>query len=136
MKTRAQSSLEFLYTVSFMVLLMTMCMLIYFQSANDSAVLSAYSESRRICQAVSALISSADAAGDGASIKFARPPSLADMNYSIYIMGSNRSIAVSYADQGTGCLFSTTNISNGSSSAFYVSGDAVVRNAGGGVLFG
>ena len=133
---RAQSSLEFLYTVSLMVLVMTMCMLIYFQSNSDAAALSAYSESRRICQAVAAQISAVDAAGDGASMLLKRPASLADRNYSLYVVGPNRSIAVSYGSQGTGCLFSTTNISNGYSSTFFITSDSIVRNVNGGVLVG
>jgi hypothetical protein len=133
---RAQSSLEFLYTVSFMVLVMTMCMLIYFQSNTDSAALSAYSESRRICHAVAAEISAIDAAGDGASALLKRPASLAGKNYSVYVMGLNRSIAVSYENQGTGCLFSTTNISNGNSSTFFITRDSIIRNVNGGVLVG
>ncbi len=135
-QTRAQSSLEFLFTAAFMVLVMVLCMVINFQSSQDSSALSAYAESMRICHAVASQISAVDAAGDGASAVLRRPASLADMNYTILVIGINRSISVNYGSQGTGCLFSTSNISNGSSSSFSITQDSLVRNVNGGVLVG
>lgn len=135
-KNRAQSSLEFLYTSSFMVLVMVLCTIVYYQSSRDAASLSAYAEARRICQSVASLISAVDAAGDGTSAAFVRPSSLAGENYTIYVMGPNRSIAVAYAAQGAGCLFSTTAISNGSASSFNMTKDSEIRKINGGVLVG
>lgn len=133
---RAQSSLEFLYTSSFMVLVMVLCSIIYYQSSLDAANLAAYAESKRICQSVASIISAVDAAGEGTVAYFRRPASLADRDYTIYVMGPNRSIAVAYAAQGVGCLFSTTAISNGSASSFNITADSAIRKINGGVLVG
>jgi uncharacterized protein (UPF0333 family) len=133
---RAQTSLEFLYTASLMLLVFGIVMIIFYESQSDAANLAAYTESQRICHAVAAQVDAMDSAGDGASSVFSRPYSLSGQNYSVYVSGPNKSVSIIYAGQGTDCLFSTSSITNGSSATFYIAQSALIRNVNGGVVVG
>ncbi len=131
-----QTALEFLYATGFMILLLVISTLIYYQSQAEATALSAYAESQRICHEVAIQLSAVDSAGNGTAAVLRMPVPLSGANYSVFVTGANRSVAVLYGTQGTGCYFSTANISNGSASSFRISGDTVVRNVDGGVVVG
>ena len=135
-KFRAQSSLEFLYTVGFSLLIFVITLVIFAQGQSDAASLSAYVESVRICRLVSDQISAIDSSGEGTSAALLLPDSLAGLNYTVFVSGPIRSIAVNYGSQGTGCLFSTSNITNGSSSSFHIAASTTIKNSQGGVVVG
>ncbi len=131
---RGQTSLEFLYCTSAVLLLFSMVLLVFFESQQDSAALFAYAESQRLCHAIASQISAISAAGDGTVASLSLPSALGSLNYTAYVSGQNRSLSINYGAQGTGCSFSTSNITNGSSSAFYLSNGAAIRNVNGGLV--
>ena len=133
---KAQTSLEFLYAVGMSLLVFTIAALLFLQSQQDSTAMSAYANSRLVCQSVASRISAVAAAGDGASTYFSLPLVAGGTNYVIFVSGKNSTVSVSYSGAGTACRFSTTNVSNGNSSSFYVTNNTVIRNVDGGVLFG
>jgi hypothetical protein len=119
-----------------MILLLVISMMIYYQSQNDAAALSAYAESQRICHEIAIQLSAVDAAGNGTAAVLRMPIPLTGANYSVFVTGANRSVAVSYGAQGTGCYFSTSNISSGNASSFWITGDILISNIDGGVVVG
>jgi hypothetical protein len=131
-----QTSLEFLYAVAMVLLVFAMSTVLFYQSQQDSAAITAFTQSKLVCQAVSSRISAVAAGGDGTVSAFSLPLVAGGTNYTIFVSGQNRTVSVSYQGGGTGCLFSTSNISNGSSGSFYIAGDTPIRNVNGGVLVG
>ena len=131
-----QSSLEFLYATSMMLLVFAVVALLYYQSQSDSAILSSYAEARRICHLVASQISSVAASGDGTSALLGLPDSLGGRNYSVFLSGQNRTVTVVYAEQGTTCPLSVANVTNGTSSSFYLLNGTSMRNSFGGVVLG
>ena len=131
-----QTSLEFLYAVAMVLLVFTMTSVLFYQSQQDSAAITSYTQSQMVCQAVASRISAVAAGGDGTVSFFSLPLVAGGTNYTIFITGKNRTVSVSYQGGGTGCLFSTSNISNGTSGSFYIQSDTPVRNVNGGVLVG
>ncbi len=133
-----QSSIEFLYATGLALIFFSVSMVIFYQTQNDAASLSAAADGRRVCNAIAAQISAVADAGDGASAELYVPQLAEEGNYTILVTGHNRSISVSRGSWGTGCLFSTSSVSNGTSDTFYIDyrNGTGIRNIGGGVLIG
>jgi len=131
-----QTSLEFLFAVAMVLLVFVMSAVLFEQSQEDSAAITSYTQSQLVCQAVASRISNIAAGGNGAVSRFSLPLVAGGTNYVIFVSGSNRSVSVSYQGGGTGCHFATSNVSNGSSSSFYIGNDTPIRNVNGGVLVG
>ncbi|MCX6773238.1 MAG: hypothetical protein NTV88_05750 [Candidatus Micrarchaeota archaeon] len=131
-----QTSLEFLYAVAMVLLVFTMSTVLFYQSQQDSTAITSFTQSKLVCQAVASRISAVAAGGDGTASIFSLPLVAGGTNYTIFISGKNRTVSVSHQGGGTGCLFSTSNISNGSASSFYIASDTPIRNVQGGVLVG
>ena len=131
-----QSSLEFLYCVGAVLLVFTMSALLFYQSQQDATAIGGYTQAKLACQEVAGRISAVAAAGDGTSSALSLPLVSGSRDYAVFVSARNRTVSVSYSGRGVGCRFATSNVSNGSSSSFYVANDTVLRNVGGGVLFG
>jgi len=133
---KGQSSLEFLYASGLVLCIFAVMLAIFHVAGSDADSLGAYSEALRACSETAAQISSVAAAGDGASAVLARPKLAETRNYSLYISGKNRQLTVGYAEKSAGCMFATSNITNGTSDGFYFEFGAAARNIGGGVVIG
>ncbi len=131
-----QTSLEFLYSVGLMLLIFILIALIFYQSQTDATNLSIDAESRRVCQLVSSQISAVFSSGHGTAANLDLPALIAGKNYSVYVNGLNRSVSVSYGTRGTGCHFLTSNVTNGSSTSFFIGENSTVENVEGGVVIG
>ena len=134
MGLRAQSSIEFLFCTGLAMVILVIAMLIYYQGQEESAALSEYVESQRICHEFAMQISAVVSAGSGTQASLLRP--MAAKNYTAYISGSDRVAVVVLGDQTASCLLATSNVSNGTSSMFYISEDTTIRNIDGGVVIG
>lgn len=133
---RAQSSVEFLYCTGLVILLFAMVAIIFYESQEESGSLSAYVESQRICHEIAAQVSAIAIAGNGTQAVLLRPRSFSSQNYTVLVSGQDRAISVQYLQRGTTCMLATSNVSNGTDSTFYITGDVLVRNDGRGVVFG
>ena len=108
--------------------------LIYYQGQEESTILGEYVESQRICHEVAMQISAVVSAGSGTQAALLRPVS--SSNYTIRISAGSRAAVVSLGSQTTTCLLATSNVSNGTSTAFYISNDTTIRNVDGGAVIG
>jgi len=132
---RGQSSLEFLYATLFSLLFLVLAIFIFVESGEDAGVLAAASDAGMVCNAVSIQLSKIASAGEGAEAAVEFPEKLAG-NYSVWVSGSNKSLAVAYAGGGVGCRFLAQGVGNGTSDEFYIAEGAVMRNNGTGVVIG
>lgn len=134
MEKHAQASLEFLYATGVVLLVFTMALMVYYQSSQEASALFSYVESQRICHALASQISAIDSAGDGASAAIELPGSLANSNYTAYVSGDGRTLSINYGTQGSACMFSSSNITNGSAQSFYIQPGSTIRNSDGGIV--
>jgi hypothetical protein len=134
MGLRAQSSIEFLLCTVLALSILVIAVLVYYQSQEEAAILGQYVESQRICHEVAMQISSVVSAGSGTQAMLLRP--IAGRNYTIYIAARDRSAVVTLGDQTAFCRLATSNVSNGTSTSFYISQSTRIRNDGGGVVIG
>jgi len=131
-----QSSLEFLYAVGMALLVFSVAALLFFQSQQDETAIDSYLQSNLACEAVAGRISAVAAGGDGTVSYLLLPLVGGRLNYTVAVSAVNRTVSVGYGTNSVGCRFSTSNVSNGSSSSFFVTNNTLVRNINGGVLVG
>ncbi|MCX8175137.1 MAG: hypothetical protein N3E51_02940 [Candidatus Micrarchaeota archaeon] len=129
-----QTSLEFLYTASFIVLLFSVMLLLYLQAQQEQESLSRAAEARLVCHRIAAQLSAIATAGDGAKAELVLPPSVGGRAYSAHVAADNRSITVSYEGGAEGCGSFTSNIESGGSKKFQISQRATISNIGGKVV--
>src|SRR3989344_446840 len=115
-----QTSLEFLFSAGLALFVFSIAMLLFIQSQSDAAAMGAYTESKLICQQVSATISAVASAGDGAASRLELFTVSGGRSYLVFVSAANKTVSVSYSGAGVGCRLTTGNISNGSSGSFYV----------------
>jgi hypothetical protein len=131
---RGQSSIEFLYTMVFMLLLFTAVLVIYGVAQGDLVEISQGSEFRAACRSAASQISAIASSGEGTSARLSLPE--AATQYSVFVSGSERTVSVTAWEKIASCRISTSNVSNGSSSSFSVSDGTRMENINGGVVFG
>ena len=121
-----------------MVLIFAMSALLFFQSQSDAGSLSSFLEASRACHEIAAQITAVDAAGNGTVAALRFPESVGgNYSYEVFVAGANRSLAVKYGAQGTGCPLPVASITNGTGAAFYMNiSNSTARNNGAGVVVG
>ncbi len=133
---RGQTSIEFLYAVGMMHLVFETSAALFYQSQPDASAATAYTDSQIVCQAAAGRISAVASAGDGAALAVQLPLIEGGSDYKVFVSGPNRTVSVMYAGGGSGCRFVTSNVSNGSSSSFFMANNTVMWYVKGGVLVG
>jgi hypothetical protein len=131
---RGQTSIEFLYTMVFMLLLFTAVLVIYGMAQGDLVEISQGSEFRAACHAAASQISAIASSGSGTAAVLSLPE--AKTQYTVYVSGSDRTVIVAAWERMASCRISTTNVSNGTASSFSVADGARMANINGGVVFG
>jgi hypothetical protein len=131
---RAQTSIEFLYTMVFMLLVFTLVVVLYGTAQGDLAEISRESEFRAVCRFAASQISAIAISGNGTSIALSLPK--ARTQYSIFVSGPDRTVSVAAWERLSSCRISTSSVTNGSSNIFAISDGIRMTNTGGGVLFG
>ena len=133
-RLHGQASLEFLYTLGFMMLFFTAIIGIFMLAQSDLAEVGWQSESRALCHSASSQVSSLLAAGEGTSISLYLP--LLTSSYSVRASGPERAILVNGSGKLTVCPLTTSNITNGSSSVFPITDGMRAAYSNGGIAFG
>ena len=131
---RAQTSIEFLYTMVFMLLVFTAVLVIYGIAQGDLTEISQGSEFRAVCRSAASQISAIAISGNGTVSALSLPG--ARTQYAIYVSGQDRTVSVAAWERLTSCKISTSSVTNGTSSSFTISEGTRMSNTGGGVLFG
>ncbi|MCX8195287.1 MAG: hypothetical protein N3G22_04250 [Candidatus Micrarchaeota archaeon] len=133
----AQGALEFLISMSLMVLLLILVVIIYYQSYNDFMALSIHYDAYSICNQASAQLSALASAGEGTEAIFRRPSSSVSKEYTLKVSAQERKITVSYGNlTDAACGLTFSNITNGTAGTFFIDKDVRMRNLGGGVIIG
>jgi len=134
MGLRAQSSIEFLFCTGLAMSMLVISALIYYQGQEEAAALGEYVESQRICHEIAMQISAVVSAGSGTQAAFIMP--LAAKGYTVFISADDRAAAVALGSQTASCSLATSNVSNGTDTAFYIREDTRIMNVDGGVVVG
>jgi hypothetical protein len=133
-RLHGQTSLEFLYTLGFMMLFFSAILGIFLLAQSDLDEVGWRSESRALCHSASSQVSSLIAAGEGTSISLYLP--LLSSMYSARASGPERSILVNGTNRLTVCSLTTSNITNGTSAVFPIVDGMRATYSNGGVTFG
>ena len=131
---RGQTSIEFLYTMVFMLLLFTAVLVIYGVAQGDLSEVAQNSEFRAACTSAASQISAIASSGEGSVATLSLPD--ATTQYNVYVSGSDRTVSVAAWERIASCRISTSNVTNGAARSFSVSDGTRMRNTNGGVLFG
>ena len=131
---RGQTSIEFLYTMVFMLLLFTAVLVIYSLAQSDLMEISQGSEFRAACHSAASQISAIASSGEGAAAALSLPE--AATQYTVYVSGNDRTVNVAAWERIASCRISTSNVSNGTARSFSVSDGTRMANINGGVVFG
>jgi hypothetical protein len=137
--TRAQSSLEFLYSAFFALLFFMLMVVLFSASSEDGLNLSAALRARTACKALAAQVDRVYAAGNGTSAQLEFPDD-AVMGHYVFFFTGNRSIHVKYGDSGVSCRYANGQAHSLSGApAFnvtYSPANLTLHNTGEGVVIG
>jgi hypothetical protein len=129
-----QTSLEYMYTMGFMLLLFTAVLVVYGLAQADLVEISQGAELRTVCRSAASQISTIAVSGDGTTAALSLPSAMSQ--YNIFVSGSTRTISVAAWEKLASCKISTSNVTNGTATSFTVSDGIKMSNIGGGVAFG
>jgi hypothetical protein len=133
-RLQGQASIEFLYTIGFVLLFFSAMLGIFMLAQSDISSVGWSSESRALCHSASSQISSLIAAGEGTSITLSLP--ILSSGYSMYASGPARAIMVNSSERFASCPLTSSNITNGTSSSFPIFDGMRAAYTNGGVVFG
>ncbi|MDD5022952.1 MAG: hypothetical protein PHU63_02175 [Candidatus ainarchaeum sp.] len=132
---KAQASLEFLIMFSFVILLFSLILGIYFMNLETADKIKSSLEAKKICYGVSSTLNSFSALGENSTYIFDLPYALNSEEYEIWIFGENRLVKINYLEQGIGCPLHFSNIQNGAGeSDFEMEKNSTVFNYGGSII--
>ena len=133
-RLHGQTSIEFIYTLGFMMLFFSAMLGVFMLAQSDLTEVGWRSESRALCHSASSQISTLVAAGEGASASLSLPQMSAV--YTVRVSGPARLVTVSGDSKMASCPIATSNITNGTSSEFPIDDKMRATSTNGGVAFG
>ena len=123
-----QTSIEFMYTMLFMLLLFTAVLVVYGLAQGDLAGISQGSEFLAVCRSAASQISAIASSGEGTAAALSLPP--AKSQYTVFVSGGDRTVSVAAWEKVASCRISTSNVTNGTATAFTVHDGTRMANIG------
>lgn len=131
---KAQSSFEFLIMSGITLLLFTMIVGLYMISATTLDNIKQHVRAKEICSRISTVLNSFSVLGQNASYTFNLPKYIMHKNYTIWVFGDRRKVAVNYGDKGVICNLQFENIQKSGNVVFEMDKNATIIYKGGIVL--